>query len=118
MSEKKNKAYNNNSMRALKGPDRIRTRPETILGSNDIKGCQQTFFEILSNSVDEAREGHGKIIKVTRHFNHALTVEDFGRGIPLGFNDNEQRYNWELVYCELYAGGKIDNGEGQNYEFS
>lgn len=115
---KKKKTYGNNSISALKGADRVRKRPAVIFGSDGLEGCQHSFFEILSNSIDEAREGHGNLIEVTRHADHSITVEDHGRGIPLDYNDKEKKYNWKLVYCELYAGGKYNNNSGENYEFS
>lgn len=112
------KNYSNESIRSLKGEDRVRLRPSVIFGSDDLEGCKHAFFEILSNSIDEAREGYGKTIKVSVFKNHAIRVEDEGRGIPLDYNPKEERYNWELVYCELYAGGKYNNQSGSNYEFS
>ncbi len=114
----KAKAYDNNSISSLKGADRVRLRPGVIFGSDDLEGCKHSFFEILSNSIDEAREGHGDKIEVKRYPDGSLEVKDSGRGIPLDFNDKENRYNWELVYCELYAGGKYNNIEGDHYEFS
>ena len=110
--------YDNDSISSLKGPDRVRKRPGVIFGSDGLEGCQHAFFEILSNSIDEAREGHGDVIYVTRFLDHSIQVEDFGRGMPLDYNEKEQRYNWELIYCELYAGGKYSNNTGENYEFS
>lgn len=110
--------YNNESISSLKGADRVRKRPSVIFGSDDLAGCQHSFFEILSNSIDEAREGYGKLITVTRYKDYSLEVTDEGRGIPLDYNKNEDRYNWELVYCELYAGGKYDNVAGGTYKFS
>ena len=101
----------------LKGADKVRKRPEVIFGSDGLEGCQHSVFEIISNSIDEAREGYGKKIIVTHYRNHDIEVEDFGRGCPVDFNNNEQRYNWELVYCELYAGGKYDDN-AESYEFS
>ena len=112
---KKSNVYDNDSITSLKGADRVRKRPGVIFGSNGLDGCQHAVFEILSNSIDEAREGHGKKIIVTRFADHSVKVEDFGRGIPLDYNPREQRFNWELIFCEMYAGGK---NEGQNYEFS
>lgn len=117
MATKKNQ-YGNESISSLKGADRVRKRPGVIFGSDGLDGCQHAVFEILSNSIDEAREGHGKVITVTRHADHSVEVEDAGRGCPVDWNENEQRYNWELVYCELYAGGKYDNLTGENYEYS
>lgn len=110
--------YGNTSISQLKGADRVRTRPAVIFGSDGLEGCQHAVFEILSNAIDEAREGHGNIITVTRYDDKSIEVEDFGRGCPVDWNENEGRYNWELVFCELYAGGKYQNDEGENYEFS
>ena len=110
--------YDNESISALKGADRVRKRPAVIFGSDGLEGCEHAFFEILSNSIDEAREGYGSEIHVTRYLDHSIRVEDFGRGMPLDYNEKEQRYNWELIYCELYAGGKYSNDSGENYEYS
>ena len=110
--------YGNESITTLKGADRVRKRPAVIFGSDDLEGCIHSFFEILSNSIDEAREGYGKQIIVTRFKDGSLQVEDFGRGIPLDFNEGEGRYNWELVYCELYAGAKYGNSDVSEYEYS
>lgn len=110
--------YGNESISSLKGPDRVRLRPGVIFGSDGIEGCQHSVFEILSNSIDEAREGYGDVIEVTRYKDKSIGVVDRGRGIPLDFNQNENMYNWELVFCELYAGGKYKNNSGENYEFS
>ncbi|MER2148757.1 MAG: toprim domain-containing protein, partial [Ruminococcus sp.] len=118
MARKKQQAYGNDSITTLKGAERVRKRPSVIFGSDGLDGCQHSVFEILSNSIDEAREGHGKKITVTRYANGAIEVEDYGRGIPVDFNEKEQRYNWELVFCEMYAGGKYGNNEGESYEFS
>lgn len=117
MSEVKKK-YDNESITSLKGADRVRLRPGVIFGSDGLDGCCHSMFEILSNSIDEAREGHGKVIEVTRFKDHSIMVKDYGRGIPVDFNQKEDKYNWELVYCELYAGGKYQNNSGENYEFS
>ena len=115
---KKTEEYGSQSISMLKGADRVRKRPAVIFGSDGLEGCQHSFFEILSNSVDEFREGYGKSINVTVDADRVMTVEDFGRGVPLDWNEKEQRYNWELVYCELYAGGKYNNADGGAYEFS
>lgn len=115
----KNKpAYDNAAITSLKGADRVRKRPGVIFGSDGLDGCEQAVFEILSNSIDEAREGHGQIITVTRFLDHSVEVEDQGRGCPVDWNEKEQRWNWELVFCELYAGGKYRNNEGENYEYA
>ena len=111
--------YNEQSIKSLKGAERVRKRPAVIFGSDDIIGCQHSFIEILANAVDEAREGFGNKIIVRKNLDFSLSVEDFGRGVPLGFNEKENRWNWELVFCELYAGGKYDNDtEDSAYEFS
>ena len=114
----KKQDYGNDSISALKGADRVRKRPGVIFGSDGLEGCEHAVFEILSNSIDEAREGHGKVITVTRFLDRSIQVEDAGRGCPVDWNEKEQRYNWELVYCELYAGGKYGSGDGDNYEYS
>jgi len=110
--------YDNDSIKSLKGADRVRKRPAVIFGSDGLEGCQHSIFEILSNSIDEAREGHGKLITITRFMDNSVEVEDYGRGIPVDYNKSEDRYNWELVFCEMYAGGKYQNNSGDNYEFS
>ena len=114
----KKQDYGNDSISSLKGADRVRKRPGVIFGSDGLDGCEHAVFEILSNSIDEAREGHGRVITVTRFNDRSIEVEDMGRGCPVDWNEKEQRYNWELVYCELYAGGKYDNLTGDNYEYS
>ncbi len=119
MAKKQSQKYNDQSITSLKGADRVRKRPAVIFGSDGIEGCEHSVFEIVSNSVDEAREGYGDTITVTAYRDGSISVEDFGRGIPLGWNEGEGRYNWELIYCELYAGGKYDNNsDGGAYEYS
>ena len=112
------KEYNNESIELLEGADRVRKRPAVIFGSDGLEGCKHSVFEILSNSIDEARDGNGNKIILTKFNDNSYQVEDFGRGCPVDFNQAQQRYNWELVYCELYAGGKYNNNSGDNYEFS
>ena len=118
MAKKTTKEYGNESISSLKGADRVRKRPGVIFGSDGLEGCEHAVFEILSNSIDEAREGYGKEIILTSYRDGSIEVEDFGRGCPVDYNSTEQRYNWELVFCELYAGGKYDNEGGDNYEYS
>ncbi len=110
-------AYDNESITSLKGADRVRKRPAVIFGSDGMEGCAHSIFEILSNSIDEAREGYGDKIIVTRFKDGSVQVEDFGRGMPVDYNQGEDRYNWELLFCEMYAGGKYTAGD-DNYEFS
>ncbi len=116
MAQKK-ASYGNESISALKGADRVRKRPGVIFGSDGLEGCEHAVFEIMSNAIDEAREGHGSLITVTRFLDRSIQVEDQGRGCPVDWNEKEQKYNWELVFCELYAGGKY-GGDGDNYEYS
>ena len=118
MPKKRTTDYGNDSISSLKGADRVRKRPGVIFGSDGLEGCQHAMFEILSNSIDEAREGHGNKILITRYRDQSIEIEDFGRGIPVAFNQREGRYNWELVFCELYAGGKYQTNEGESYEYS
>lgn len=118
MVKAKKNSYDNESITSLKGADRVRKRPAVIFGSDGLEGCQHSFFEILSNSIDEAREGYGEVIQVIRHADWSITVKDNGRGVPVDYNNKEERFNWELVYCELYAGGKYQNNSGENYEYS
>ena len=110
--------YGNESISQLKGADRVRKRPGVIFGSDGLDGCEHAVFEILSNAIDEAREGHGDLITLTYYEDKSIEVEDFGRGCPLDWNPAEKRYNWELVFCELYAGGKYRNDDGGDYEYS
>ncbi len=114
---KKNAAYTNESIVSLKGADRVRKRPGVIFGSDGVDGCAHSIFEILSNSIDEAREGYGDRILITKFKDHSVEVEDFGRGMPVDYNKAENRYNWELLFCEMYAGGKYTAG-AENYEYS
>ena len=114
----KTAAYGNDSISQLKGADRVRKRPGVIFGSDGLDGCEHAVFEILSNSIDEAREGYGDIITLTSYEDGSIEVEDFGRGCPMDWNPVEKRFNWELVFCELYAGGKYKNADGGDYEYS
>lgn len=115
----KKASYGNESIQSLKGADRVRKRPAVIFGSDGLEGCEHSIFEIMSNSIDEAREGHGNKIVVTRFLDGSIEVQDFGRGIPVDYNKNEGVENWELLFCELYAGSKYNNDNaGATYEFS
>ena len=111
-------SYGNESISQLKGEDRVRKRPAVIFGSDGLEGCEHAMFEILSNSIDEARAGNGSIITLTRYLDKSIECEDFGRGCPVDWNPVEKRWNWELVFCELYAGGKYKNNDGGDYEYS
>ena len=113
-----NKGYGNESIKALKGADQVRLRPAVIFGSDGIEGCQHSIFEIMSNSIDEAREGRGNKIIVTRFLDGSVEIQDFGAGIPVEYNEAEKEWNWKLLFCTLYAGGKYDNNSGDNYSYS
>ncbi len=117
MAQRKS-SYDNDSIRSLKGADRVRKRPAVIFGSDGLEGCEHAVFEILSNSIDEAREGFGDRIITTCFADSSIEVQDFGRGVPLDYNQKEGRYNWELIFCEMYAGGKYNTNQAENYEFS
>ena len=117
MAKARQEQYGNSSISMLKGEERVRKRPAVIFGSDDLEGCKHAVFEILSNAIDEAREGHGDTVIVTRYEDLSVEVEDFGRGCPVDYNEKEKRYNWELVFCEMYAGGKYGEN-GENYEYS
>ena len=110
--------YGNESIQLLKDEQRVRQKPAVIFGSDGLEGCEHAAFEILSNAIDEAREGHGSLVTLTYFEDKSIEVEDFGRGCPLDWNPNEKRWNWELVFCELYAGGKYKNNEGGDYDYS
>ena len=114
----KKTSYGNNDIVALKGPDQVRKRPAVIFGSDGLEGCQHSVFEILSNSIDEAREGFGDKIIITRFLDKSVEVQDFGRGIPVDYNEKEKSFNWKLVFCTLYAGGKYNTNNGGSYEYS
>ncbi len=111
-------SYNNESITSLKGADRVRLRPGVIFGSDGLEGCCHSIFEIISNAIDEAKEGYGNIIEITKFKDNSIQVKDYGRGCPVDYNSKEEKYNWELVFCELYAGGKYQNNSGENYEYS
>ncbi len=114
----KRKDYGNEDIKLLKGADKVRLRPAVIFGSDGIDGCQHSVFEIISNSIDEAREGYGSKIVITKYLDNSIEVQDFGRGMPVGWNPNEERFNWELLFCEMYAGGKYDTNNDGQYEYS
>ena len=118
MPRAKAQEYGNESISSLKGADRVRKRPGVIFGSDGLEGCEHSVFEILSNSIDEAREGYGDRIVITRYADRSVEIEDFGRGMPVDYNMKEERYNWELIFCELYAGGKYNTQDGESYEYS
>ncbi len=118
MQKNSTQQYGNDSISLLEGPDRVRKRPAVIFGSDGLAGCQHAVLEILANAIDEAREGHGKEILISRFRDRSIEIEDFGRGCPVDWNETVGKFNWELVFCELYAGGKYDNLHSENYQYS
>lgn len=108
--------YSNESIKSLKGADRVRLRPGIIFGSNDIVGCTHAVFEIISNSIDEAKSGYGDTVEIKYKKDGFVSVLDHGRGVPMDYNKNEQAYNWQLVFDEMYSGGKMD--ASSQYSFS
>ena len=115
----KHSSYGNEKISQLKGADRVRKRPAVIFGSDGIEGCQHSAFEIISNAIDEAREGYGNEIILIKYLDGSYEVSDHGRGIPMDYNENEKRYHWDLLFCEMYAGGKYDtNDDSGSYSYS
>ena len=115
----KKKTYDNDSISSLKGADRVRKRPGVIFGSDGLEGCEHAMFEILSNAIDEARAGYGRLITVTRFADRLHSGGGSGPWLSRWTGTRRRgSYNWELVFCELYAGGKYDNEDGDNYEYS
>ena len=106
----KNNFYNDSSIQQQKGAARIRQRPASMLGSDGLDGAKHTITEIIGNSLDEANSGFGDTIEVEYFEDGSLSIRDYGRGIPLGWNSAEQQWNYYLIFEELYAGGKyVDN---------
>lgn len=101
-----NNQYDDNSISQLKGAERVRLRPEALLGSNGIDGAKHTVNEIFANSTDEVLAGFGKKLEVMVYEDESISVRDYGRGVPLGWNSKENNWNYYLIYEELYAGGK------------
>ena len=118
MAKSPEQQYGNESIKLLKDEQRVRQKPAVIFGSDGLDGCEHAVFEILSNAIDEAREGHGNLVTLTVFEDKSIEIEDFGRGCPVDWNPHEKRWNWELVFCELYAGGKYKNNQGGDYDYS
>lgn len=107
------KEYGNSSIKKLKEEERVRKRPEALLGSNGLDGAKHTIVEIIGNATDERLSGYGDKLIVQRYEDGAISVRDFGRGVPLGWNEDEQEWNYHLIYEELYAGGKYEDENKQ-----
>lgn len=107
------KEYNNESIRLLKGAQRVRSRPEMYLGSSNLDGVKQTFNEIAGNAIDEHLSGYGDDLGVCRYEDGSYSIRDFGRGVPLGWNNNENSWNYVNIYEELHGGAKFNEEENQ-----
>lgn len=105
--------YGDSSIDQLVGAERIRRRPASMLGSSGLDGARHGFIEIYGNALDEHSSGYGNKLKVTYHADGAISLRDYGRGVPLGWNDKDtvKNWNWHVIYNELYGGGKYDNGQ-------
>lgn len=101
--------YNDSSISQLKGAERVRLRPEALLGSKGVDGARHTIYEIIGNASDEKLAGYGEDLDIELHTDGSVSVRDYGRGVPLGWNEKEQNWNYYLIYEELYAGGKYDD---------
>lgn len=103
--------YNENSIGQLLGADRVRKRPAAVLGSDGLRGAQHCFWEIFGNATDEHSAGFGDQFDIKRYNDGSLSFRDYGRGVPLGWNESRQTYNWHLIYNEMYGGGKYDDNQ-------
>ena len=101
--------YNNESIRKLTDLEAVRTRVSVYAGSADKEGAFTTVKEIISNSIDEFKEGYGDMIDIVYHEDGSITVRDSGRGIPMDWNEGEKEYNYKLLLFTLNAGGKYDS---------
>ena len=110
-----NQSYNESSIRVLKGLEPVRQRPGMYTRTENPLHIIQ---EVIDNAADEALAGFGKQIQVTLHTDGSVTVEDDGRGIPVGLHPEEKAPVAELVFTRLHAGGKFDKKGGGAYAFS
>jgi len=107
--------YSNDSISVSEGPDTLRKRPATMLGTDDERGAFHTIWEVLANANDEANDGFSDSTKITVFNDGSVEVEDKGRGVPMGWNPKVKKYNYILIFCTLFASGK---GDSSNYKNS
>ena len=103
--------YDDSSIDMLIGAERIRRRPASMLGSSGLDGARHGFTEIYGNALDEASSGFGNKLEVKYYTDGSISIRDYGRGVPLGWNEKRKNWNWHIIYNELYGGGKYNNGQ-------
>ena len=101
--------YTVEDIRVMEGLEAVRVRPGMYIGSTGSRGLHHMLWEIVDNAVDEAANGYANEINVTINKDNSVTVEDNGRGIPVGIHEKLHISGVEVVYTQLHAGGKFDN---------
>ena len=115
MATKKTDQYSESSIKVLKGLEPVKQRPGMYTRTDNPLHMIQ---EVIDNASDEALGGHGHHIVVTMHTDGSVSVEDDGRGIPVGMHPTEKLPVVQIVFTQLHAGGKFEKGSGGAYAFS